>query len=95
MNGPTRGIQLVLVAVASLIGVVADVARASGQGSGEAAPISGLRIPPGYRRCRYLRLIDPTPRVWCDAFDMNTTPIQEVQRRAISSTAVTRSGDGR
>jgi hypothetical protein len=27
------------------------------------------------RHCRYLRLIDRTPRIWCDALDMNTSSV--------------------
>jgi hypothetical protein len=38
-----------LVAVAVVAGVVVINPPASGQGEGEAAPIYGVRIPPGYR----------------------------------------------
>src|SRR5882757_3900476 len=44
-----RRIVLVLVAVGALAGVVAYMAPASGQADGEAAPIFGVKIPPGYR----------------------------------------------
>jgi hypothetical protein len=40
---------LMLVAVVPLTGIVAYMAPASGQADGGAAPIYGLRIPPGYR----------------------------------------------
>ena len=38
-----------LVAVATLAGIVAFTARASRHAEGEAAPIFGVKIPPGYR----------------------------------------------
>jgi hypothetical protein len=44
-----RRIVFGLVAVTALAGVVADMAPASGQSDGEAAPIFGIKIPPGYR----------------------------------------------
>ena len=44
-----RQIMFVLVAVAALAGAVASMAPASGQADGEAAPIFGVKIPPGYR----------------------------------------------
>ena len=47
-----RWIVLVLVAVGALTGVVADIGAASGQS--EAAPISGVRIPSGYRDWRLI-----------------------------------------
>ena len=43
-----------LVAVAAVAGVVAYVAPASGQADGEAAPIFGVKIPPGYRDWRLI-----------------------------------------
>jgi hypothetical protein len=49
-----RRIAFVLVALAALAGVVADMAPASGQADGEAAPIFGIRIPPGYRDWRLI-----------------------------------------
>jgi hypothetical protein len=49
-----RRIVLVLVAVAALTGVVAYMAPASGQADGEAAPIYGVKIPPGYRDWRLI-----------------------------------------
>ncbi len=47
-----RRIVFVLVAVVALAGVVAHMAPASGQADGEAAPIFGVKIPPGYRDWR-------------------------------------------
>jgi hypothetical protein len=47
-------IGLVLVAVVALAGVVAYLAPASGQADGEAAPIFGIAIPPGYRDWRLI-----------------------------------------
>ena len=44
-----RRIVFVLVAVVVLAGVVAHMAPASGQPNGEASPIYGVAIPPGYR----------------------------------------------
>ena len=44
-----RRIVFVLVAVGALAGVVVYMAPASGQADGEAAPIFGIKIPPGYR----------------------------------------------
>jgi Cytochrome P460 len=49
-----RRIALLLVAVVSLAGVVAYLAPASGQAAGEAAPIFGVKIPPGYRDWRLI-----------------------------------------
>ena len=44
-----RRIVFGLVAVVALAGAVAYMAPASGQSDGEAAPIFGVKIPPGYR----------------------------------------------
>jgi Cytochrome P460 len=44
-----RGIALLLVAVAAVAGVVAISAPASGHADEEAAPVFGIKIPPGYR----------------------------------------------
>jgi hypothetical protein len=44
-----RRIVFVLVAVAALAGAVASMAPAPAQNDGEAAPIFGIKIPPGYR----------------------------------------------
>jgi hypothetical protein len=49
-----RRIVFVLVAVGALAGVVAHMAPASGQADGEAAPIYGVKIPPGYRDWRLI-----------------------------------------
>jgi hypothetical protein len=49
-----RRIVFVLVAVGALAGVVAYMAPASGQADGEGAPISGVKIPPGYRDWRLI-----------------------------------------
>jgi len=43
-----------LLAVAGLAGIVAAMAPASGQTDGEAAPIFGVKIPPGYRDWRLI-----------------------------------------
>ena len=44
-----RSIVFALVAVGALAGVPATMAPASGQADGEAAPIYGVKLPPGYR----------------------------------------------
>ncbi len=49
-----RRIVFALVAVAALAGVVANMAPVSGQADGEAAPIFGVKIPPGYRDWRLI-----------------------------------------
>jgi hypothetical protein len=49
-----RRIAFVPVAVMALAGVVAYTAHASGQTDGEAAPIFGVKIPPGYREWRLI-----------------------------------------
>jgi len=49
-----RRIALLLVAVATLAGVVAYMAPASGQADGEAAPFFGVKIPAGYRDWRLI-----------------------------------------
>jgi hypothetical protein len=49
-----RRIDFVLVAVVALGGVVAYMAPTSGQVDGEAAPIFGVKIPPGYRDWRLI-----------------------------------------
>ena len=49
-----RCIVFVSAAIVTLAGVVACVASASGQAHGEAAPISGVKIPPGYRDWRLI-----------------------------------------
>jgi hypothetical protein len=49
-----KRIALMLIAVATVVGVVAFAARASGQASGNAAPTFGIKIPPGYRDWRLI-----------------------------------------
>ena len=49
-----RRIAFLLVAVETLAGGVAYMAPASGQADGEAAPIFGVKIPPGYRDWRLI-----------------------------------------
>ena len=49
-----KRIVFVLVAIVALAGVVASLAPASGQSDGEAAPIFGVKIPPGYRDWRLI-----------------------------------------
>jgi hypothetical protein len=44
-----KGIAYLLGAVIALTGAVVYMAHASGQADGEAAPIFGVKIPPGYR----------------------------------------------
>ena len=49
-----RRIVSALVAVAALAGVAAGLAPASGQADGDAAPIFGIEMPPGYRDWRLI-----------------------------------------
>ena len=49
-----RRIALLLVAVATVAGVVAFAALASGHADEGAAPIFGVKIPPGYRDWRLI-----------------------------------------
>src|SRR3984957_13482072 len=49
-----RRIVFMLAAVGGLAGVAAYMAPASGQSDGEAAPISGVKIPAGYRDWRLI-----------------------------------------
>ena len=49
-----RRTALVLVAGGALAGMVACMAAASGQADREAAPIFGVKIPPGYRDWRLI-----------------------------------------
>jgi hypothetical protein len=44
-----RWIAFLLIAVATVAGVMVLTAPASGQGAGEAVPIFGIKIPPGFR----------------------------------------------
>jgi hypothetical protein len=49
-----RPIAFLLIAVAMVAGVVATMIPASGQADGDAAPIYGIKIPPGYRDWRLI-----------------------------------------
>ena len=49
-----RRIVFVRVAVGALAGVVGYLAPASGQADGAAAPIFGVKMPPGYRDWRLI-----------------------------------------
>jgi hypothetical protein len=49
-----RRIVFAPFAVAALAGMVADMAPASGEADGEAAPIFGIKIPAGYRDWRLI-----------------------------------------
>jgi cytochrome P460 len=49
-----RRVTLLLVAAVALAGLVAYMAPASGQADGGAAPIFGVKIPPGYRDWRLI-----------------------------------------
>src|ERR1700683_4896438 len=44
-----KGFAYLLVAVAAMTGVVVYMAHASGRSDGEADPVFGIKIPPGYR----------------------------------------------
>jgi hypothetical protein len=43
-----KGLAYLLVAVVALTGVVVYMAHASGRSDGEADPVFGIKIPPGY-----------------------------------------------
>jgi hypothetical protein len=49
-----RRIALGLVAVVALVGVLAGFSPASGQADGDATPIFGIKVPPGYRDWRLI-----------------------------------------
>jgi hypothetical protein len=49
-----KRIAFLLVAVATVAGVVASMAPASGRADDEAVPIFGIKIPPGYRDWRLI-----------------------------------------
>jgi len=49
-----KGIACLVVAVAVLSGTAVYMAHASGHANGEAAPIFGITIPPGYRDWRLI-----------------------------------------
>jgi hypothetical protein len=49
-----RQMALLLVAFAMVAGIVASTAPASGRADEEAAPIFGIKIPPGYRDWRLI-----------------------------------------
>ena len=49
-----RRIALLLVAVAAVAGIVVFTAAASGKADGEAAPVFGIKIFPGYRDWRLI-----------------------------------------
>jgi len=49
-----KRIALLLSAVVAVAGVVVHMAHASGHTDGEAAPIFGIKIPPGYRDWRLI-----------------------------------------
>jgi hypothetical protein len=49
-----KGMAYLLGTVVALAGVVVCMAYASGQADGEAAPIFGIKIPPGYRDWRLI-----------------------------------------
>jgi hypothetical protein len=49
-----KRIAFLVVAVATVAGVVASMAPASGRADDEAVPIFGIKIPPGYRDWRFI-----------------------------------------
>ena len=52
--GRRSSLVFVLAAVGALAGMVATMVSASGQADGEAAPIFGIKMPPGYRDWRLI-----------------------------------------
>jgi hypothetical protein len=51
---PMKGIIFLCIAVATAACLFASTIPASGQGGGEAAPIYGIKIPPGYRDWKFV-----------------------------------------
>jgi hypothetical protein len=49
-----KGIVFVLLAAATAAGLFVATAPATGQATGEAAPIYGIKIPPGYREWKFV-----------------------------------------
>jgi Cytochrome P460 len=49
-----KGIILFFVAVATAAGLLISTTYATGQGAGEAAPVFGIKIPPGYRDWKFV-----------------------------------------
>jgi hypothetical protein len=49
-----RRVAFLLAAVAAIVGAVVYIASASGQSSAEAAPIYGVKTPPGYREWKLI-----------------------------------------
>ncbi len=49
-----KRIAFILIAVGTVAGIVAFTTHASGQADGEAAPIFGVKLPPGYRDWRLI-----------------------------------------
>jgi hypothetical protein len=49
-----RRVVLALIAAGALAGAVGSLPPASGESGGEAAPIFGVKIPPGYREWRLI-----------------------------------------
>ena len=49
-----KRIGFLLLAVATLSGIVAYMARASGQSDGSSSPIYGIKIPAGYRNWEFI-----------------------------------------
>jgi Cytochrome P460 len=49
-----KAIVFLVIAVASAVGLFVATTPASGQGGGEAAPIYGIKIPPGYREWKFV-----------------------------------------
>jgi hypothetical protein len=54
MRHSMKRIAFILIAVGTVAGIVAFTAHASGQANGEAAPIFGVKLPPGYRDWRLI-----------------------------------------
>jgi Cytochrome P460 len=71
-----RRIVFVLVGVAALAGVVAYMAPASGQADGEAAPIFGVKVPPGYRDWRLISVTKKATSTICAPFWGNDVAIK-------------------
>ena len=49
-----KGIVLLLLTLTTTTGLFLSITPASGQGGGQAAPIFGIKIPPGYREWKFV-----------------------------------------
>ena len=70
-----RRTRFLLIAVVTLAGAVAYMARASGQSDEEAAPLYGVKIPPGYRDWKLIAVDHLQVAGKADQFALNSATI--------------------